>query len=127
MKFYEKLKQYREEVGITQSELASTLNISRSQLAMIECGKRPIPLSTRKKIAEVSGKSLKWWNDQTEYDKESYVDMTALSMLLDYMIEKEIIKTPDDIDKEIDHIKKVLKEEVKIKLKKYNKLEKDHD
>ncbi|NFH34541.1 helix-turn-helix transcriptional regulator [Clostridium sporogenes] len=123
MKFYEKLKEYREENNLTQTDFSKKLGISRSQLAMIECGKRPMPVITRKKLSEVTGKSLKWWVDKTEYDQNSYEDMTALSMLLDYMIEKNIIKSPQDIDKELPHITKILKEEVKIKLKKYHNLE----
>lgn len=125
MNFSDKIKEYRNENSLTQNELAKKLDISRTQLAMIETDKRPATRALINKLVEISGRSLKSWLDNTEYDESSYKEMTALSMLLDYMIDKEIIKTIDDVDNETEHIMKIVKEEVKIKMKnaqKFNEL-----
>ena len=125
MNFSDKIKEYRNENSLTQNELAKKLDISRTQLAMIETDKRPATRALISKLVEISGRSLKSWLDNTEYDESSYKEMTALSMLLDYMIDKEIIKTIDDVDNETEHIMKIVKEEVKIKMKnaqKFNEL-----
>lgn len=125
MNFADKIKEFRNENSLTQNELAEKLDISRTQLAMIETGKRPVTKAVINKLVEISGRSLKSWLDNTEYDESSYKEMTALSMLLDYMIDKGIIKTIDDVDNETEHIMKIVKEEVKIKLKntqKFNEL-----
>lgn len=119
----EKIKNYRSEKNLTQNELADELDISRSQLAMIESNKRPISKQLRNKLAEISGKSLKWWITDTEYDESSYKEMTAMSMLLDYMIDKGVLKSPDDVYSETDHIMKMVAEEVRIKLKNKEKIE----
>ncbi|MCD3202844.1 helix-turn-helix domain-containing protein [Clostridium botulinum] len=124
MKLSQKLKKFRSDNNLTQTDFANNLGISRTHLAMIETDKRPANLELLKKIALVSNKNLKWWVSGTEYDDECYEEMSALSMLLDYMIDKKILTKPDDIENEMDHIIRLLKEEVNIKLKKYNKINK---
>lgn len=122
MKFSQKLKEFRNEKGISQTVLADELGISRSHLAMIESDKRPIASHHRNKLAEYSGKDLKWWISGTEYDHDCYVEMTALSMFLDYLIDKAIIKEPNDIDNEMAHVTKVIKKELEVKFAKRNKI-----
>ena len=46
-------KQIREQLGLTQQDLAMYLLIPLSQLAMYETGKRDLPAATRIKLAEL--------------------------------------------------------------------------
>ncbi|MGM0452345.1 MAG: helix-turn-helix domain-containing protein [Thermodesulfobacteriota bacterium] len=52
------LKQAREEVGLTQEELAEKLNTKKSAISRIENHSEDIKLSTLKKYANALGKTL---------------------------------------------------------------------
>ncbi len=52
------LRQIREEVGLTQEELAKKLNTKKSAISRIENHARDIRLSTLEKYAEALGKRL---------------------------------------------------------------------
>lgn len=43
----------REQLGITQEELALLLKVTRSQLAMYELGKRDLPVAAKKQLSEL--------------------------------------------------------------------------
>lgn len=43
----------REQLGVTQEELALLLKVTRSQLAMYELGKRDLPVAAKKQLSEL--------------------------------------------------------------------------
>lgn len=43
----------REQLGVTQEELALLLKVTRSQLSMYELGKRDLPIAAKKQLAEL--------------------------------------------------------------------------
>lgn len=49
------LKQYREQLGLTQEEFASYLNVSREQVSYYETGARSIPSNILTKAAAIFG------------------------------------------------------------------------
>ena len=53
MEFGEKLKQLREEKGMTQQKIADKLYVTRQAVSRWECGARYPDLLTAKKIAEI--------------------------------------------------------------------------
>lgn len=53
-----KIRKAREEVGMTQEELADALNISRTNVVSLESGNRNITLKTCNQAARAMGKEL---------------------------------------------------------------------
>ena len=55
-----KIRYYREKIGMTQEELAQKAGVSRVTISYLETGKQPVITSeTMLKIAEALGKSVK--------------------------------------------------------------------
>ena len=114
--FSEKLKQYRESCGLTQEQFAKETGISRGIISMIEADKRPPSKKVLSLLSEHSGKSIDWWYGK---DEKQYGELNALSTLLDYMIEKEMIDKKGNMDlKSKDFIWKLINAEIKNKLDK---------
>lgn len=84
MKLYENIKARREELGMTQEELAFKLGYkSRSTINKIELGKSDIPQSKIKAFADVlqtTPSALMGWEDET----------TELNNHEDYYINEEV-------------------------------------
>lgn len=55
----EKLKEIRENAGLTQKQLASLIGIGKSRYGHYEIGRRQLPVSIAKKIGEVL--EINWW------------------------------------------------------------------
>ena len=68
MKLALKLKQFREELDITQVELAKKIGVSLSSIADSESGKRPLSKKTAIKLAEYSKMPVDYWiTEDVEY------------------------------------------------------------
>ena len=57
----ERLKQARREAGLTQDGLADAIGITRTQVARWEAGKAEPYTSTLAKIAEATGRPVRWF------------------------------------------------------------------
>lgn len=55
-----RIRELREEVGLTQVELAKKAKVSRSMLSMIEEGNQNSSIDTLDRIAKALGKELKF-------------------------------------------------------------------
>ena len=55
----EKLKEIREDAGLTQKELASLIEIDKSRYGHYEVGRRKLPVEIAKKIGKVL--AINWW------------------------------------------------------------------
>lgn len=58
MKFGQNIKQIRKRMNITQSELATKMEISQSYLSDIENGRKNLSIKTVKKLADSLGLSV---------------------------------------------------------------------
>lgn len=58
-KIVQNLKRIREELGLTQQQVADKAKINRSIVAKVESGQRNATLNTLMKLAEAMGKELK--------------------------------------------------------------------
>lgn len=116
MEFKDRLKKYRKENNITQQQLATKLNVSRSTIAEIERGTIKGTVEFISKLSEISKKPMSYWVDESiENDYKIY---QALDVLIDAMIDSERIKDDGKIqseDKEL--IISVLEKEIKFKIK----------
>ncbi len=54
-----KLKEIRENAGLTQNQLASLVGIGKSRYGHYEIGRRQLPVSIAKKIGKVL--EVNWW------------------------------------------------------------------
>lgn len=54
-----KLKEVRENAGLTQKQLASLIGISKSRYGHYEIGRRQLPVGIAKKIGKVL--KIRWW------------------------------------------------------------------
>jgi DNA-binding XRE family transcriptional regulator len=57
-KFGAAFRKRRRALGLTQSDIAKTVGISRSYLSEVECGKENISLERAEKLSQVVGSSL---------------------------------------------------------------------
>lgn len=62
-----RLKQAREEFGISQEELGRRYGSSGAHISQIERGKRGIGLKSLQKLAEVLGKPVEWFISSSEH------------------------------------------------------------
>ncbi|MGB5925678.1 MAG: helix-turn-helix transcriptional regulator [Dehalococcoidia bacterium] len=58
-----RIQQTREELGITQQELAATLGCSQAALSNYELGKRRLYLANLERIANALGKPLSYFTE----------------------------------------------------------------
>lgn len=118
--FGEKLKRYRDSLGLTQEQFAKSTNISRGIIAQLESDVRPPSKASLIKLANHSGKNIEWWLGEEEH--EEYKDLQALNALLEYMLDKDMFGENGEIqDREMEYIKKILEEEVRRKMSKKRK------
>lgn len=84
MKFNERIKTLRKEMGLTQDEFAKKLNINGRQLGRYEIGKMTPSISIIKNIAEfceVSIDYLVYGHDKKMAKKSNISDMELLDVL----------------------------------------------
>lgn len=110
-----KLKQVRKELGLTQTELATKLGVSRSYIGDIETGRlKGTNVKLLSKLSSLSGHSIEYFiNESVEFKSYDFLD-SAIDMLIDKdMIDKEG-NIVDDTAKTI--LLEILKKEIKLKL-----------
>lgn len=76
----------REQLGVTQEELALLLKVTRSQLSMYELGKRDLPIAAKKQLAEL----LLYVKEQSTTQKKVKSVMKEEVLLKKSIIEKLI-------------------------------------
>jgi|GEM_PF-2767432 transcriptional regulator with XRE-family HTH domain len=89
--FGDKLKEYRNSLGLTQEQLSNKTGISRAIIGMIEAGNRPPSQKVIIKLSEFSNKSIDWWYGKEDEAKD-WGNLSAFDALLDYLIEQNLIK-----------------------------------
>lgn len=71
MKFGQNLKRIRKRMNMTQEELATKMEISRSYLSDIENGRKNLSIKTVKKLADSLGLSVNdLFNDETIFEEK---------------------------------------------------------
>ena len=60
MTYYEKLRDLRQERGLTQKQIADIIGTSQQYYGKYENGLRPLPLEHLKKLCEFYGASADW-------------------------------------------------------------------
>jgi len=114
--FGDKLKEYRNSIGLTQEELANKTKINRALIGMIEAGNRPPSQSVILKLADFSNKSIDWWYGKEDIEKK-WQSLNNLDMLIDYLIEQNLINKDGTMDnKTKNYLWKMLNAEILKKL-----------
>ena len=110
MKAYEqigrKLQKAREEMGLSQEELAKRLGYTQSSLSNYELGKRRLYLSDLKKICEILGKPITYFlEDSTDQqtDEENLGTILTEQHLKEILFEARKLK-PDQRKSVLDYI-----------------------
>ncbi len=70
LKLARRLRDAREDAGLTQEQVADYLDIRRPAIAEIEGGKRAVKSNELVRLAELYGRSLKWLIQGTETPEE---------------------------------------------------------
>lgn len=118
MNLGEKIKEYRIENKLTQKILSERIGIGRTTLAEIEGGRIKGTLQFITKLSEVTGKSLSFWTDGEEIEK-NYSTYEALNVLIESMIDTGMIKDDGKLNETAQKlILNVLEKEISLKIKK---------
>ncbi|AUM92709.1 helix-turn-helix transcriptional regulator [Clostridium botulinum] len=112
----ERLKEARNEKGLTQQELAKRISVSTSIIGDIESGRRVASKKTAAKLADFFNTSAEYWFDETAVTKyflkrEKYA---ALDNVITTLIEKNELK---DVNKIPEDVWDIIKDSIKIDLK----------
>lgn len=104
------LKQLRKEKNITQAQLSTALNVTRSLIAMVESGKQEGGREFSKKVADYFNVSLDYLEGLEENTNKRE---TMVSNFLKYLVDTGIIEDENNIDKETEEmILNVVKKEI---------------
>lgn len=103
-----RIKELREEKGLTQAQLAKKIGISSSTIAMIESGAREGSLKNLTKIADFFGVTIDYLEGNVEY-KEALV-----SNFLKFLVDNNIVKDENNIDEKTQEmILDIVRKEIK--------------
>lgn len=102
----------RELLGLTQKELASVLKISRVQLAMYEIGKRDLPLSAMKLLAEMLQHMQTLENEASERTANKELPISEEDQLKKLLKENEYQQSL--IDRQVKAIEKKYNTKLKV-------------
>lgn len=102
------IKELREEKGITQSDLAKALGVSRSTITMMEKGLREGSVQLLTKMADYFGVTVDYLEGKVDY-KESLV-----SNFLNFLVINGIVEDENNIDEKtqkmiLDMVRKEIK------------------
>ena len=67
-----KIQQARQELGLTQQELASRLHCTQAALSNYELGKRRLDFTDLEQIAEILGKPMSYFLESLTISDEDY-------------------------------------------------------
>ncbi|WP_242655198.1 helix-turn-helix transcriptional regulator [Clostridium cellulovorans] len=112
----DKIKELRKEMGLTQEEFASKLEISRSYYCDIERGRlKGTNVKIISKLSDVTGKPMEYFLDKDVEVKQYDILDSALNML----IEKGLINSDGEITDETSRniVMEILKKEIQLKIK----------
>lgn len=112
----EKIKKVRKEMDLSQDDFSKLLGISRSNLRDLESGKnKGSNIKILAKLAEISGKNLTYFTD----DELNIQQYDILDGFIEMMINRNLIDEDGNISDMLkDLIIDVVKQEIKLKLKK---------
>ena len=113
MDFVERLKNFMNETGLKQIDLANKTGMSRGSISNILSGKRSPNDKLLSELSKINGKSINWWL----FGEEEYKGLASLNMLIDTLIESGEIKEDGTYDDDIESIlKTMLDKEIRVKL-----------
>lgn len=107
--FNQCIKKLREKFSLSQSELASRLNIAKSTLAMYETGKREPNFDTVRRIADFFDVSVDYLLGQTNVQqKESEITQAGIDEFINNPNIRPKYKGRELTDEEIIRLSKIL-------------------
>lgn len=113
MKFNIKLKQFRDNLGLTQEQFAKKVGFSRTTISELENGSRKATLKTIEKIANNTNTSVSDWLD--EDDNISVKQFEGLTMVIDTLLDVGQIDSDGTMTNEARSLlMKMLESEVKL-------------
>lgn len=113
MKFNIKLKQFRDNLGLTQEQFAKKVGFSRTTISELENGSRKATLKTIEKIANNTNTSVSDWLD--EDDSISVRQFEGLTMVIDTLLDVGQIASDGTMtDEARSLLMKMLESEVKL-------------
>lgn len=123
MNITEKLNKLQKELGKTGKDMSKLLDVNTSFYSMVKNGSRKPSSKVLKKLVEISGEPISYWDGTLDRYLESHRSGMHLGKLIDSLVDGGFINEPDDIFKEDFEIilKKTIKLDVAAKLtsKKY--------
>lgn len=72
------LRAARDELGITQQEMAEKLGVSRNYVCMIETGEKPFSSKLRKKLVEIAAQKVNISANQSDEIREANANKSTL-------------------------------------------------
>lgn len=118
MLFQEKLKQFRQERGLTQLQFAELCNLSRTTITELETGKKKPTLKLIQKIAKASNNNIEYWLD-TDNDEIKVNNFEGLELIIKKLAETgDISKDGELNEKAKTLLLQILEAEIKLILKK---------
>ncbi|MCK9444998.1 MAG: helix-turn-helix domain-containing protein [Tissierellaceae bacterium] len=79
--FAQRLKELREEAGLTQDELAKKLNLTQSTIAYYENGKKMPTMENAKILAQIFNISLDYLFGKMDKTKTAHLEESKLSLI----------------------------------------------
>ncbi len=90
VKIGRKLQQAREEVGLSQEELAKKIGCTQASLSNYELGKRRLYLADLQRIGQLLGKQLTYFLDDSE-EEDQTVDDSLIAVLKEPYMEEILV------------------------------------
>lgn len=112
--FIDRLKEFMEQTGLKQIDIANKTGMSRGSISNILSGKRTPNEKVLTELSKISGKSINWWL----FGEDEYVGLASLNMLVDTFIKNGDIKPDGTYDDKIEIIlHTMLDKEIRDKIK----------
>lgn len=113
MEFRFKLKECRDNLGLTQEQFAKKTGFSRTTISELENGTRKVTLKTIEKIAKATNTTVSEWLESE--NNISINQFEGLTMVIDTLLEVGQIKESGEMSEEAKNLlMKMLESEVKL-------------